>query len=135
MDFGTGNAGVLSALGNVKKEVTHNHHGTGSVNRDAILLQMYDEPPLDDLLLEDVVDFALRRLRGLRVIESCGLMRTKGSAEYHKLMEKELGGDETLKHWCRQSSVSGQVIPSGIKEFINWDITSHFILRLAFCKT
>ncbi|XP_044174076.1 DNA primase large subunit-like [Acropora millepora] len=93
-------------------------------------LRMYKEPPTGNITLEEFEEFAIDRLKVLREIETLGIRHKRGSDDYVRAMK------ESLKKFLPRSyklSFEGHVeeILSERKK----DHISHFILRLAYCRS
>lgn len=84
----------------------------------AVQLSMYDTPPLEDVPLEDFELFAIDRQQVLRQVEETKERGMKGS-DFSKRIEQA----------CSKHGLSRQARDS------NKDVISHFVLRLAYCRT
>lgn len=88
------------------------------------LISLYSDIPQEEISLDDFESFALDRLKLLRVLEKdkMGTVDVRAARQDVKKLETKLmplqGEDETK-----------------IKENQRKDVTSHFILRLAYCRT
>ncbi|XP_031549848.1 DNA primase large subunit-like [Actinia tenebrosa] len=97
-------------------------------------LQMYRLPPTDNISLEEFEEFAVERLKVLREIETNSIRYKKDSDEYKKNTMKALKelvgvnykatGEENIK------KKSNEIHNERRKDHI-----SHFILRLAYCRS
>lgn len=86
----------------------------------------YDKPPLDDITLEDFEEYALDRLRVLAEIESC-FVRNRTWENLKEVTIKQCNNYLKLSH----STATNEDLDSQRRK----DHVSHFILRLAFCRT
>jgi len=102
-------------------------------------LQLYNCPPTDDISLEQFEDWAVERLRLLRAIETQNMSgKTKFSQEWVDAICKELEkhGLEKYLELAERERVSGKKIPVEVQqENRRVDHISHFILKLAYCRT
>lgn len=95
-------------------------------------LQLYYEPPDETISLQELEEFGLERLKVLKLIEMTGITKVRSSDDYKKAVEKgltDLGWDFMTKP-CKKMESKGSSILQKCKDRI-----SHFVLRLAFCRT
>ncbi|VDM16768.1 unnamed protein product [Hydatigera taeniaeformis] len=94
-------------------------------------VQFYSEPPTHTIELEQLEQLATERLKVLRCIEAVGQDLIRGSKDYDQRLATELpklgllGKSFTL--------TSSQL--KNIAEDIHRDVTSHFILQIAYCRS
>jgi len=92
-------------------------------------LTMFNEPPSNMIPFEEFTQHALERFSVLQLVESLASKMLKGSSEYYNKLESELRRIGFLKTiFCNSID---DMEPSEIAI----DQISHFILRLAYCKT
>jgi len=102
-------------------------HIYGNENDDTqVRLQMYKKPPTETLGITEFEERALERLKILKAVERAGVTHIKGSDEYQKKLShdiKEINESYTTnRRECYRETVRN-------------DILSHYILRLAYCRT
>jgi DNA primase large subunit len=98
-------------------------HGSHS-NRAVPLVSLYYEVPTEEVSLDEFEEFALDRLQLLRSVE---LFKSRGLEET-KLYEKII---ETEKKFMPLASSGADDSEENRRK----DIISHFIMRLAYCRT
>jgi len=103
-------------------------------------LQLYHAPPLHDISLESFEELAVQRLKVLRAVEKQNLSgRTKLSPEWVEALTTELEKgklESYIKLADRIKVGSGYKMgEEGLQEARRADHVSHFILRLAYCRT
>uniref|UniRef100_A0AAR2M5H9 DNA primase large subunit n=1 Tax=Pygocentrus nattereri TaxID=42514 RepID=A0AAR2M5H9_PYGNA len=93
-------------------------------------LQLYGQPPLENISLSEFETFAVERLKLLKTVENLGVSFVKMSEQYSKKLHAEISG---LNFPFRPEVVR----ESGPSEYEKRrkDHISHFILRLAYCQT
>ncbi|KAL2434949.1 putative DNA primase large subunit [Exophiala dermatitidis] len=94
-------------------------------------LSFYDVPPTQEISLEEFEIWAIDRLRILAEIETCSF-RNKSPQETATHLEPLLKKYLPLSS---NSSAAGGVVDDRLRKERRKDHYSHFILRLAFCKT
>ncbi|XP_071835886.1 DNA primase large subunit-like isoform X2 [Apostichopus japonicus] len=104
-------------LSNDERNVEYNHR-----------LQFYHTPPIENITLHEFEEMAVTRLKVLKQVENIGIKFVKGREEYRNVMEKEL------------RKLMPIAIPKNHKvddeyEERRRDHISHFILRLAYCRS
>ena len=105
-----------------------NLHLYGNENDDVqVRLQMYTKPPTETLGITEFEERALERLKILKAVERAGVTHIKGSTEYQAKIKEELGNIN--KHYTDYTR------REAYRETVRNDILSHYILRLAYCKT
>ena len=112
-------------------------------------LLFYNEPPVEEITLEEFEQFAVDRLKLLREVENVNIRFKRDSEEYEAKMEK------LLVEFLPTYKTSAAPLPSERKVFMvrkdeeeadnrllatqkkdrRKDHISHFILRLAFART
>ena len=88
---------------------------------------MYTKPPTETLGITEFEERALERLKILKAVERAGVTHIKGSTEYQAKIKEELGNIN--KHYTDYTR------REAYRETVRNDILSHYILRLAYCKT
>ncbi|XP_078397958.1 DNA primase large subunit isoform X2 [Cetorhinus maximus] len=91
-------------------------------------VQFYEQPPTENISLQDFESFAVERLKLLKSIETIGVSYIRASEPYNKKLEIEL---RKLKFPYRVSSEE----KLDDYEIRRKDHISHFILRLAYCQS
>ncbi|XP_041044576.1 DNA primase large subunit isoform X3 [Carcharodon carcharias] len=91
-------------------------------------VQFYEQPPTENISLQDFESFAVERLKLLKSIETIGVSYIRASEAYNKKLENEL---RKLKFPYRVSSEE----KLDDYELRRKDHISHFILRLAYCQS
>ncbi|XP_052101328.1 DNA primase large subunit-like [Mytilus californianus] len=97
-------------------------------NRVGHNLQFYKIPPTGEISLQEFEEYAIDRLKVLKAVEVAGIRLMKGSNEYIQKLQDEL----------RKTSLGHDLIRTDKKEdkdFRQKDLVSHFILRLAYCRS
>ncbi|EGF81734.1 hypothetical protein BATDEDRAFT_2792, partial [Batrachochytrium dendrobatidis JAM81] len=95
-------------------------------------LNMYSTPPKDELSLYEFETYALDRLRVLRAIETAHLrFKHIGDVAAVKYIDPVLTSHLDLK----RNTLLNTVGPSVLYEQRRKDHISHFILRMAYCRT
>ncbi|GAB1607376.1 DNA primase large subunit-like [Argonauta hians] len=89
-------------------------------NEDDAKLSFYDVPPSDDISLQEFEEYAIERVKILKIIESLGLQHVKLSEDYNRELRAKL---KTTKLWKE------------IRKTGRFDHVSHFIIRLAYCRS
>ncbi|XP_071481246.1 DNA primase large subunit-like [Diadema antillarum] len=87
----------------------------------------YRIPPIENISLSEFEELAKRRLEVLKHVESVGIRHVKGSDEYNERMDKELKKLMPVAH----KRMSGEDLAKHLRD----DRISHFILRLAYCRS
>lgn len=106
-------------------------------------IQLYLQPPTMDISLESFEDLAVQRLKVLRVFEKQNLSgKAKFSKEWIDAITKELREtkpEETLSKYYeladKVESGKSRVTEEAYMANREKDHVSHFILRLAYCRT
>ncbi|XP_045160511.2 DNA primase large subunit-like [Mercenaria mercenaria] len=91
-------------------------------------LQLYKIPPTDTISLYEFEDFAVERLKVLKAVETAGEKYVKTSADYETFMREQLRNTKFSK------------LAKGDRKDEDGDLRrvdhiSHFILRLAYCRS
>ncbi|VDO00353.1 unnamed protein product [Rodentolepis nana] len=94
-------------------------------------IQFYNEPPVHTIELEHLEQLAIERLKILKCIESVGQDFIRGSKEYDGKLSAEL---------CKIGPIAKSFTltsnqPKNLAEDIHNDVTSHFILQIAYCRS
>ncbi|XP_074640778.1 DNA primase large subunit-like [Tubulanus polymorphus] len=97
-----------------------------SLQRDHLGLQLYTLPPIDNITLQEFEEFAAERAKALKSVETIGIRVVKSSKEYKDALREEL-----KKSNIKTFNKPGQCDFNDIRK----DQISHFILRLAYCKS
>uniref|UniRef100_F1KWP3 DNA primase large subunit n=1 Tax=Ascaris suum TaxID=6253 RepID=F1KWP3_ASCSU len=99
----------------------------GSATSQETNLQMYLEPPVDDISILEFEEMAINRLKVLRVVEQLKERFPRNTEEMNDALSKEL---------MKLMPIACNMCPADkLADERRRDIISHFILRLAFCKT
>ncbi|KAJ8386337.1 hypothetical protein AAFF_G00174340 [Aldrovandia affinis] len=91
-------------------------------------LQLYSQPPIENISLSEFETFAVERLKLLKTVDNLGVSYVKGSEDYKRKLSTEISN---LNFPFR--SEAGMVATELEKR--RKDHISHFILRLAYCQT
>ncbi|XP_043543379.1 DNA primase large subunit [Chiloscyllium plagiosum] len=91
-------------------------------------IQFYEQPPTENVSLQDFENFAVERLKLLKCIETLGVSYVRASESYNKKLEAEF---RKLRFPYRVSSEE----KLDEYEIRRKDHISHFILRLAYCQS
>ncbi|ELU03587.1 hypothetical protein CAPTEDRAFT_219114 [Capitella teleta] len=95
------------------------------------VLQFYKKPPSEDVTLHEFEDLAVQRVKVLKAVDSVGIRNIKGSKEYDEAMEKEIKKLRDVDWFVEKTSIK----PADLSARRRKDHLSHFILRLAYCKS
>ncbi|XP_042294059.1 DNA primase large subunit [Sceloporus undulatus] len=88
-------------------------------------LQLYLQPPTENISLIEFESFAVDRLKLLKVVENLGVSYVKGTPQYKQKLESELKNLQFPYHALLEKDYDRR----------RKDHISHFILRLAYCQT
>ncbi|XP_065443979.1 DNA primase large subunit isoform X3 [Chrysemys picta bellii] len=88
-------------------------------------LQFYLQPPTENISLAEFENFAIDRLKLLKVVENLGVSYVKGSDEYKSRLEREI----------RKLKFPFRALVEDDYDARRKDHISHFILRLAYCQS
>ncbi|XP_048701166.1 DNA primase large subunit isoform X2 [Caretta caretta] len=88
-------------------------------------LQFYLQPPTENISLAEFENFAIDRLKLLKVVENLGVSYVKGSDEYKSRLEREI----------RKLKFPYKALVEDDYDARRKDHISHFILRLAYCQS
>ncbi|XP_059157003.1 DNA primase large subunit-like [Physella acuta] len=94
-------------------------------------LQLYTQPPTDTVSLQEFEELAVERLKVLKAIENIGITHQKGTAKYQELLEKEIAATKLKDCFLRKRNLPPEDEIANRKR----DHLSHFILRLAYCRS
>uniref|UniRef100_A0A0B6Z753 DNA primase large subunit n=2 Tax=Arion vulgaris TaxID=1028688 RepID=A0A0B6Z753_9EUPU len=100
-------------------------------NRYPHRLQLYTQPPSDTISLQEFEELAVERLKVLKAVETVGITQQKGTVKYNELLEKEIAATKLKDSILRIKSVH----PEKESDNSYRDHLSHFILRLAYCRS
>merc|ERR1719381_184989 len=96
---------------------------------------MYDRPPVCDVSLQEFEDMAVERLKVLRVIEKHNMGgSTKFSTEWMEKIKADLE-KQNLEGYLDLANLLGSNQKMKHYENRRADHISHFILRLAYCRS
>ncbi|KAI8482403.1 DNA primase large subunit [Branchiostoma belcheri] len=95
-------------------------------------LQFYTVPPNETVSLEEFETFAIDRLKVLKAVESAGIKYMKTSEQYTQKLEQEI--KKLMPIAVRRTDVEGSMQDKDYDDRRK-DHISHFILRLAYCKS
>jgi len=95
-------------------------------------LQLYTTPPSDTISLQEFEELAVERLKVLKAIETIGISHTKGNPKYCELLEKEIMATKLKDSFLR---IRNNLTKDEEIENRRLDHASHFILRLAYCRS
>ncbi|KAL7878065.1 hypothetical protein SRHO_G00047080 [Serrasalmus rhombeus] len=99
-------------------------------------LQLYGQPPLENISLSEFETFAVERLKLLKTVENLGVSFVKMSEQYSKKLHAEISGlNFPFRSEVDESSLSKSQAGPSEYEKRRKDHISHFILRLAYCQT
>ncbi|CAI9727328.1 DNA primase large subunit [Octopus vulgaris] len=93
---------------------------SSNYTEDDAKLSIYNVSPNDDISLQEFEDFAIERVKILKIVESLGLQYVKLNEDYNRELRAKL---KTTKIWKE------------IRKTGRFDHVSHFILRLAYCRS
>ncbi|VDM01703.1 unnamed protein product [Schistocephalus solidus] len=110
---------------------SHQMDFAGPAVRVILRLQFYNEPPSQTLELEKLEQLAVDRLKILKCVESVGQDFVKGSREYEERLSSDL---VKLGPLGKSFTLSSNQVKNA-SEDIERDITSHFILQIAYCRS
>ncbi|KAM7173831.1 DNA primase large subunit isoform 2-T3 [Macrochelys suwanniensis] len=88
-------------------------------------LQFYLQPPTENISLAEFENFAIDRLKLLKVVENLGVSYVKGSDEYKSRLQREI----------RKLKFPYKALVEDDYDARRKDHISHFILRLAYCQS
>ncbi|XP_022235255.1 DNA primase large subunit-like, partial [Limulus polyphemus] len=97
------------------------------------ILQFYRLPPIGSISLKEFEEFAIERLQVLRAVERVGLKHVKSTNDYRDAFLAELT-KQKLKGYVKKGLQNEQLTDDMYDERRK-DHISHFILRLAYCRT
>ncbi|XP_077991437.1 DNA primase large subunit-like [Glandiceps talaboti] len=106
---------------------------TGDRRRGAYThnLLFYTSPPTDNISLVEFEDFAIDRLKVLKHVESTGIKYVRGNEKYQEAM-KQL--KKTMPIMVKNTNLEDEESDT-IYDDRRKDHISHFILRLAYCRS
>ncbi|KAK0069423.1 DNA primase large subunit [Biomphalaria pfeifferi] len=119
MEFGTKSRKKLISTNKVKDD-RYPHH-----------LQLYTDPPTETISLQEFEELAVERLKVLKAVETIGITHQKGTEKYNQLLEKEITATKFKECFIRKRNLSLEEEIENRKR----DHLSHFILRLAYCRS
>ncbi|XP_041358851.1 DNA primase large subunit-like [Gigantopelta aegis] len=94
-------------------------------------LQFYSKPPTETISLQEFEEFAIERLKVLKAIETIGIRHLRGSDNYNEALEKEIKKTK----FRSILKVSKEDVSEDEVQVRRLDHISHFILRLAYCRS
>ncbi|XP_066535670.1 DNA primase large subunit [Hoplias malabaricus] len=99
-------------------------------------LQLYDQPPLENISLSEFETFAVDRLKLLKMVENLGVSFVKMSEQYGKKLYAEIH-NLNFPYKAEMDDTNLNKNQTGLTEYEKRrkDHISHFILRLAYCQT
>ncbi|KAI1894728.1 hypothetical protein AGOR_G00118740 [Albula goreensis] len=97
-------------------------------------LQLYGQPPLENITLAEFETFAVERLKLLKTVENLGVSFVKGSEDYQKKLSSEIT-NLNFPYKTEANDDRKQLTGPTEYEKRRKDHISHFILRLAYCQT
>jgi len=110
-----------------QKTAVGEEHVYGNEEDDVqVRLQMYRDPPTETIGLMNFEELTLERLKILKAVERAGVTHIRGSEQYQKLIDDELTKINKAYTTCRREDY---------RETVRNDIISHYLLRLAYCRT
>ncbi|XP_046357002.2 DNA primase large subunit-like [Haliotis rufescens] len=95
-------------------------------------IQFYSLPPEETISLQEFEEFAVERLKVLKAVETASVRHVRGSTEYVAYLEKEI--KNTKFKSLLKVSYGGEV-KEDETDARRLDHISHFILRLAYCRS
>lgn len=101
-------------------------------------IMMYNLPPTEDIRIEEFEFLALERLNLLRIFEQAGARNLKfGSEEFKEFINAEMTreGLKSFLKLCSGSSTKNEAKKESELQARRKDYISHFILRLAYCRS
>jgi len=99
-------------------------------------LQFYTIPPNEVISLQEFEEFAIDRLKVLRAIERINLGRTARFSDDWKLaLKNDLNKQNLRSYYQLSSSIQDEDQIELMVDARRKDHISHFLLRLAFCRT
>ncbi|XP_072026897.1 DNA primase large subunit-like [Amphiura filiformis] len=125
--------------GERKRQRRKNVRLTGSRRENANLyphrLQFYRIPPIDNITLNEFEDFAINRLKVLKVVERVGIKHIRGREEYNQALDIEFRKLKLMPVVMKHSSSEAVALTDEEYDSRRMDHISHFILRLAYCRS
>lgn len=99
-------------------------------------LQLYSVPPSETIGLQELEDWAVERLKVLRAVERVNLSKnTKFSDDWKNALKNDLQ-KQNIDSWYKlSSSIKDEKMDEIISKTRQKDHVSHFLLRLAYCRT
>lgn len=107
-------------------EIAHTKLKKSSLNKSKKYLEakpqlsFYELPPTESISLQEFEEFAVERLKVLKIMETVGIQHVKTNEEYDRELRNKL---KATKIW-KEMKTSG-----------DFDRISHYILRLAYCRS
>lgn len=93
-------------------------------------IQLYSVAPTDTISLQEFEELAVERLKVLKAVETIGITHQKGSPKYCELLEKEIGATKLRESFLKVNRNQADELQRRKR-----DQVSHFILRLAYCRS
>ncbi|KAL5107859.1 DNA primase large subunit [Taenia crassiceps] len=94
-------------------------------------IQFYGEPPTHTIELEQLEHLAIERLKVLKCVEAVGQDFIRGSKDYDERLTVELS---KLGSIGKSFTLTSNQLKN-VAEDIYRDVTSHFILQIAYCRS
>ncbi|XP_005100037.1 DNA primase large subunit [Aplysia californica] len=94
-------------------------------------LQLYSTPPSGTISLQEFEELAVERLKVLKAVETIGITHQKGTPKYLELLTKEISATKLKDSILQKRKLPpGEEVENRVRDHI-----SHFILRLAYCRS
>ncbi|GAB6033482.1 DNA primase large subunit [Chamberlinius hualienensis] len=97
-------------------------------------IQLFDKPPTGDILLENFVDFAMERLKVLRIIENLRLKNHSTKPTFYNALAAELLKENLTIYLKKTQPKNSYATFADYYDRLK-DHISHYVLRLTYCKT
>ncbi|KAG1686773.1 DNA primase large subunit [Nymphon striatum] len=118
----------------LRKKIRPSIESVNTIYNHAI--QLYLCPPNVEITLEKFEEYAIERLKVLRIVETTGLKHPRNSEEYEQTLQNELK-KQGLAHYLlrvNKNESSGEIDEDGFNARQR-DHVSHYILRLSYCQS
>ncbi|KAL5022677.1 hypothetical protein ScPMuIL_001832 [Solemya velum] len=122
MDFGSGRR----RTNKIKKEIKTTAYPH--------TLQFYKIPPTETISLQEFEEFAVERLKVLKAVETVGIKHIRSSKDYSDLLEKDIR-NTGLRKILKTQKADDDSENEDVYNSRRMDHISHFILRLAYCRS
>ncbi|GFO41430.1 DNA primase large subunit [Plakobranchus ocellatus] len=117
MEFGTRSKPRARVVNSSDSNESNLHH-----------IQLYSVAPTDTISLQEFEELAVERLKVLKAVETIGITHQKGTAKYYELLSKEIAATKLKDSFLKKTQ--GDEVQRRKR-----DQVSHFILRLAYCRS